>query len=207
MCDEMEVFKDLHELATAMVKTKHYEKIGNAGIFAIIQKARGLGIDIFDALNGGLYYDKSGKVSMAAEMMNSLIRQAGHSIMQNGDCDSQQCNLKGKRCDNGDVWEVSFTIEDAKRAGLMSKAPWIAHPKSMLFSRALSLLARQLFPDVIRNCYVEGELQGNTMETIPTEIIIENHRIASIDERIDLLKKDTETPTNESNVDKSGSLS
>jgi hypothetical protein len=35
----------------------------------------------------------------------------------------------------------------------------------MLFARALSRLARQLYPDVIGNCYVEGEIAMSNIQS------------------------------------------
>ena len=67
------------------------------------------------------------------------------------------CILHGKRADNGDTWTEYFSIDDAKKAGLY-RGQWLKYPKDMLFARALSRLARQLFPDVIKGCYVQGEI-------------------------------------------------
>jgi hypothetical protein len=102
----------------ALMKTPHYQKMGQDGVFAIYTKARSLGIDPFDALNGGLYF-LSGKVGMSTEMMASLIRQKGHSIVKDPKSNNDICILHGKRADNGDTWMVSFSVDDAKKAGLL----------------------------------------------------------------------------------------
>ena len=142
----------------ALMQTRHYAKLGQEGIFAIVAKARSLNIDPLDALNGGLYCVQ-GKVEMSSQMMNLLIRQSGHSVTKDPKSDDTVCILHGKRCDNGDLWTESFSIEEAKRAGIYNeKSPWGKYPRDMLFARALSRLARQLFPDVIKGCYVEGEI-------------------------------------------------
>jgi hypothetical protein len=45
---------------------------------------------------------------------------------------------------------VEFSVKDAKQARLWGKAgPWTEYPKRMLAWRALSLLARDVFPDVL----------------------------------------------------------
>jgi hypothetical protein len=145
------------QLCAMLLKTPHYAKMGAEGIFAIVSKASKIGIDPVEALNGGLYYVK-GKVEMSAQMMNALIREGKHSVTKDKRSDDTICILHGKRADTGDTWTESFSLQDAQRAGLINNPTWKAHPKSMLFARALSLLARQLFPDVIRGCYVEGEI-------------------------------------------------
>jgi len=150
--------KEMKEACEILMKTAHYSKLGADGIFAIVQKCRAVGIDPIEGLNGGMYYVK-GKVEMTAQMMSSLIRKAGHSISCS-EMSNQQCVLHGKRTDNGDTWKTSFSMDDAKRAGLLKNGtPWVSYPDIMLYSRALSKLARQLFSDVIGNAYVEGEMQ------------------------------------------------
>jgi hypothetical protein len=149
--------------------------MGEAGIFAIIQKAKSLKINPIDALGGGLYFT-NGKVGMSAEMMNTLIRSHGHSIIKDTKSNDSICILHGKRADNGDTWTESFSIEDAKRAGIYKEnTPWGKYPRNMCFNRALSNLARQLFPDVIKGCYEIDELKsfaepnGKTIETVILE--------------------------------------
>lgn len=152
--------QETRALVDSLLKTKHYQRLGPEGIFAIIQKAKATNINPLDALNGGMYYVQ-GKVEMSAFMMNQLIRQAGHSISKDGQSDDTVCILHGKRADTGDTWTEIFSINDAKRAGIYREGTgWMKYPRNMLFARALSNLARMLFPDVIKGCYVEGEL-GN----------------------------------------------
>jgi|SRR5208282_1891691 hypothetical protein len=150
----------MQSAAKKLMQTKHYQAMGEAGIFAIIQKAKSLKINPIDALNGGLYFTQ-GKVGMSAEMMNTLIRIHGHSIQKDSRSNDQICILIGKRADNGDTWITSFSIDDAKRAGIYNeKTPWGKYPPNMCFNRALSNLARQLFPDVIKGCYEIDELKS-----------------------------------------------
>lgn len=155
--------KQTQEICALLLKTPHYAKMGQEGIFAVVSKAVQLGIDPLEALNGGLYFVR-GKVEMSAQLMNSLIREKKHSITKDPKSDCTICILHGKRADNGDVWTESFSMEDAKAAGLASSSTYRAHPRAMLFARALSMLARQLFPDVIRGCYVEGEIASIDMQ-------------------------------------------
>lgn len=150
--------QNTQKLCQTLMQTPHYQKIGPEGIFAIVETAKSIGVDPLQALNGAMYFVK-GKVEMSAIMMNTLIRQAGHSITKDKKSDDTICILHGKRADTGDTWLESFSIEDAKRAGVASSNPWRAYPKDMLFARALSRLARKLFPDVIKGVYVQGEIQ------------------------------------------------
>jgi hypothetical protein len=60
----------------------------------------------------------------------------------------------------------SFTIEDAQRAGLLFKDNWKKHPKSMLRSRAVTLMARALFTDCIDGAVIQDEVE-EIIETTP----------------------------------------
>ena len=163
MCEEKNPIHDLkntQELCQMLLKTSHYAKIGPEGLFAIVQNAKQLGIDPMLALGGGLYYVR-GKVEMSARTMNALIRSKKHSITRDKRSNDEICVLHGKRADNGDSWSESFSLDDAKKAGLYKmNSPWSSFTRDMLFARALSWLARQLFPDVIGNVYVEGEISS-----------------------------------------------
>jgi len=101
-------------------------------------------------------------------MMAALIRSKKHSITRDSKSDDTICILHGRRSDTKDCWTESFSLAEAQRAGLVKDfGPWKTYTRDMLYARALSRLARQLFPDVIGNCYVEGEisLDPNIKET------------------------------------------
>lgn len=155
--DYLTELQTTQQLCAMLMKTPHYAKMGAEGVFAVVEAAKSLNVDPRLALGGGLYYVK-GKVEMSARMMNALIRAQKHSVTRDKKSDETICILHGKRADNGDTWTESFSMQDATRAGLLGSNVWKTYPKDMLFARALSRLARQLFPDIIGNCYVEGEI-------------------------------------------------
>ena len=165
--------QEVQSLCKALFESPHYKKMGADGIFAIVTKAKSIGVNPIDALNGSMFYVQ-GKVELTAGMMNQLIRQAGHSITKDKRSDDTVCILHGKRKDNGDTWVESFSIEDAKLAGIY-RNQWLKYPRDMLFARALSRLARQLFPEVIKGTYVQGEItdipQDDSNDVHEVEII------------------------------------
>jgi hypothetical protein len=157
-------------MVSKLMSTKFYTKLGEVGVFSIISQAKSLNMDPLQALNGGLHYFE-GKVGMPAETMCALIRAKGHSISKDGKSDNTVCILHGRRKDNGDTWTVCFSTDDAKAAGLASKENWKRYPQAMLYSRAMALLARQLFPDVIKNCgYDKEELEEITADVKPVSV-------------------------------------
>lgn len=163
------VIKDvetMQKMCTALMKTKHYQSMGESGLFAIVQKAKSLNLNPLEALNGGLYFVQ-GRVGMSSEMMASLIRQSGHSIIKDPKSDNTICILHGKRADNGDTWTVSFSMDDARRAGL-AKNMYDKYPGIMIYNRAMSMLARQLFPDIIKGAGYTKEELHEIENNIPT---------------------------------------
>jgi len=164
--------KNTQELCQLLMKTPHYAKMGPEGIFAIVETAKSLNVDPRLALGGGLYYVK-GKVEMSSRMMAALIRQKKHSITRDTRSSNTVCILHGKRADTKDCWTESFSIEEAQKAGLTKNPVWANFTRDMLYARALSRLARQLFPDIIGNCYVEGEISLDSnisSETVGDEV-------------------------------------
>ena len=99
----------------------------------------------------------NGKPTLDAQGMAALIRGAGHSIV--GKTSNEEAVVTGRRKDNGDEMTVTFTMADAKRANLVKNGPWTQYPSAMLWARAVSKLARELFPDVLMGMsYVPEEM-------------------------------------------------
>lgn len=163
----------IQDTCKKLMATKHYQAMGEAGIHAIMAKAKALGIHPFEALNGG-FNCINGKVGMSTEMMAALIRKRGHSITKDPKSTNECCILHGKRADNGDTWTCTFSKEDAVAAGLWNSATWKKYPSVMLYNRCMSQLFRQLFPDLSMGAgYVEDELKeitktGDYAASLPT---------------------------------------
>ncbi len=149
----------MQDVCSSLMKTKHYQTLGEAGIHGIIARAKALGIHPFEALNG-LFYNVNGKIGMSTETMAALIRKRGHSITKDAKSTNECIILHGKRADNGDTWTCSFSKADAELAGLWNGPTWKKYPGVMLYNRCMSMLFRQLFPDLSMGAgYVEDELK------------------------------------------------
>lgn len=149
----------IQDTCKKLLATKHYQSLGEAGIHGIIARAKGLGIHPFEALNG-LFYNVNGKIGMSTETMAALVRKRGHSITKDPKSNGEICILHGKRADTGDTWTCSFSKEDAQKAGLWDGPTWKKYSQIMLYNRCMSMLFRQLFPDLSMGAgYVEDELK------------------------------------------------
>lgn len=189
----------MQKMAQKLMQSKHYQAMGEAGIFAIVQKAKSLGINPLEALNGGLYY-VNGKVGMSTEMMACLIRQAGHSISKDPKSDNNICILNGKRADTGDTWTIRFSMDDAKKAGI-AKHMYEKWPAIMLYNRAMSTLARQLFPDVIKGAgYTMDELKEiSASKGLPIAEVEVVEEMATVEQIHELLHMIGRTPADYQN--------
>lgn len=57
----------------------------------------------------------------------------------------------------GEPREFTFTMGDAKSAGLLSNQTWQKYPSNMLRARCGAIAARAMFPDLLGGLYDEGE--------------------------------------------------
>lgn len=141
-------------------------------LWHIVFAAKNLNLPIDIALKG--FYVVAGKIEMTSALMAQIIRAHGHSIIRQ-ESSEKLCVLKGIRKDNGNTWMSSFSLQDAVRAGLYDEKRinvWRKFPQRMLFARALSILARDLFSDILAGFYVEGELSSEQeTETVPDPLL------------------------------------
>ena len=102
----------------------------------------------------------NGKPGLDAQGMVALIRSKGHHIT--GEMSDTGAEVHGKRGDNGDEMSVTFTIDDAKRAGLVSTSNnYAKYPSDMLWAKAVSRIARRLFADVLMGfSYTDSEVES-----------------------------------------------
>src|SRR5690349_860128 len=91
--------ENTQKICSQLMRTPHYAKMGEAGIFAVVQKAKSIGMDTLDALNGGMYFVQ-GKVEMSGQSMLALIRSKGHSVSMDPKSTDSKVIMYGKRVDN-----------------------------------------------------------------------------------------------------------
>lgn len=124
-------------------------------VFAAILYGRELGMGPMAALQA-LNVIK-GKPTLAPEAMRARVFAAGHHIDVLTNTDTAVV-LRGRRSDGAEA-TVEWTVEDARRAGLLGGESWKRYPRAMLVARATSELCRLIFPDVISGAsYTPEEL-------------------------------------------------
>jgi hypothetical protein len=122
---------------------------------------RGLGLADYDAMSG-LHIIK-GKAVLAANLMAAAIKRSGKYDYR-ATCTDTECRIEFLGRDGGKwkpIGETSFTLEDAKRAGLGGDN-WRKYPKAMLFARCISAGYKQHCPDALGAAPVYVESHGET---------------------------------------------
>lgn len=157
------------QIATSVANTDFVPRSlrGNKhAVLAAILTGRELGIGPMQALQSIHVVD--GRPTLSAELMRALVLSQGHRIVVR-ETDAEHVVVWGRRADSGDELAVAWTLDDAKRAGLLGKSNWRSYPAQMLLARGTSQLCRSLFPDVLAGVsYVPEELgHDSTGEAAP----------------------------------------
>lgn len=161
------VVKDVDWLAGAIANTEFVPKDlrGNgAKVAAAILTGRELGLAPMTALSS--IHVINGKPGISAELMRALVLQAGHEIVL-VDVSSQKVVIKGRRQNAADWTTVTWTAQDAARAGLRG-GNYDKYPRQMLTARATTELCRLIFADVIHGLRSIEELD----ELGPDEVVV-----------------------------------
>lgn len=128
-----------------------------AKVITVLLTGRELGIGAMEACRS--IHVVQGKPSLSAELMLALAYKniAGFEFAVEQSTD-QLCKVKARRGAAQEWVSITFTRQDAERAGLLGKGVWKQYPQAMLRARAISALCRVLAPDAIRGTYTSEEL-------------------------------------------------
>jgi hypothetical protein len=125
--------------------------------FAIIVTGQELGIPAMTALRS--IHMVEGKPTLDAGLMLGLANQRGvqHEWLSNGENGTARIQLTaaGKA-----PYVHTFTVEDAKNAGLLGKDVWKKYQPAMLRARCASAAIRAFAPSLLVGVYTPEELDG-----------------------------------------------
>ena len=149
-------FSDARDASQAIVKVLAGQELGFGPVASMT------GINII-----------KGRVAIGANLLGAAIKRHPSYNYRIKHLDNTSCTIFFFE-DGKEVGESTFTIEDAKTAGLTNKDNWKNYPRNMFFSRALSNGARWYCPDVFGGpIYTPEELgaevDGETGEVITIE--------------------------------------
>jgi len=99
-----------------------------------------------------------GDAALAVAMASSVCEYVREEITGEGDSLVAHCTAKRRGYEKPTV--ATFTVADAKKAGLWGKTgPWSAYPRRMLQLRARGFALRDAFPDVLKGLVTAEEAQ------------------------------------------------
>lgn len=119
-----------------------------------------------------------GRPAPRAELGRALAVAAGHEVWVD-ESTNTRVTVSGRRRGSQRTSSVTWTLDDAKRAGLGGRPNYQKYPRQMLLARASAELVRQMFPEVLGGITVFAEEAvdmdddlthiDTTGSTLPTE--------------------------------------
>lgn len=145
-------------LATIAAKTRMYGVSSPEDAFVRMATGMALGLTAWQSLRG--LFVISGKVGIAADLMLALC-------LSSPECEGFRCvetsaevaTFEAKR-KGQPPQRMSFTMAEARQAGLTGNAMYSKYPANMLRARAIGFLARLVFPERMHGILTREELEG-----------------------------------------------
>jgi hypothetical protein len=149
----------LFRLAQSLVKAggflpRHVRTEGE--LVAVILAGRELGLPPMTSLRS--LHLVEGRVVVAADTQLALMVRAGATFQWLSDGRNGTAQLKLRRPGQQEHVQT-YSIDDAKTAGLTGKNNWRNHPAAMLRARCVSAAARAYLPDVLAGVFIEDEAE------------------------------------------------
>ena len=193
---EPENLKEAHTLATYLVKSGFLPRAIRTPeqALAILATGRELGLAPMQSFRQ--IHVIEGKPTLSADLMVALVKK--HDECEYFVCiesTDEIATYETKRKDYPKPVTRSFTIEQARKAGVTGKDNWKKYPAAMLRARAKSDLARDEFPDVVGGLYDPDELMAPAPEQpkpLTAEEIRQNVNLAAAMEAAGVVAQPTD---------------
>ena len=174
-------FEELSSMAKSFVASGFFTDVTSLSQGIVkIQAGKELGIPpVYAMQNINMI---RGKLCSSANTLALLVKRSGHYTYRITEHTDTLCVIVFKELVDGkwvDIGKSIFTIEDAKRARLVSPdSAWTKYPRAMLFSRAISQGARIYCPDAIGGIYTSEEIKSidsNELEPSVVAAVTKEH--------------------------------
>ncbi|HRE00731.1 MAG TPA: hypothetical protein PLV68_05495 [Ilumatobacteraceae bacterium] len=170
---QVELSKGVWTYAEAIASTDFVPKAlrGNPpAVMACMMKGTEVGLPLMASLSA--IHVIEGRPTMSAESMRAVVIARGHKIWVE-ESSSVRCTVGGRRQGDDRDSRFTFTIDDARAAGLLGKEVWKRYAAAMLLARATAMLCRAVFPDCLAGLsYTREELEaGFAPDDYGTDIV------------------------------------
>lgn len=130
--------RNAEKLAGASLLPAQYQR-QPANILLAIQTGAPLGFTAMQSIHG--IHVIKGKPTMSADMTAAAVRRAGHKLRITGD-DTHAVAVLIRSDDPDFEYRCEWTLDRAKKAGLLGNDTWAKYPAAMLRARAITEVAR-----------------------------------------------------------------
>jgi len=135
-------------------------------ILLILLWSNELGIGAAQGLAGIHVID--GKAGLSAEMIIALVHRHPSCVyFRLVESTEERATYETIREGSPEPTTLTWTIEDAQRAGLLGKQNWKKYPAEMLRARAAKGLGKAEYPDVLLGVVTQDELENDIAPTAP----------------------------------------
>lgn len=170
MDTQLQIYNEAKSLAVELVKSQmcptHFKQPQDA--WWAILKGRELGLSPIYSLDNIAVI--KGRTSLSADAMLAICRTNPEYNGVDISDKEGSCTVILRRKSRSGVEEtrtVTFTIQDAARAGLTGNDNYKKYPQRMLRARAVAYACRDLFGDVLAGIYTDDEIKNGSDSEIP----------------------------------------
>jgi len=107
----------------------------------------------------------NGRLFMSAQLLRAMAEREGYRIFRT-DANGNTCTAVLFK-DGKELGRATFTLDDAKNAGLANRGAWKTHPARMLWARASKNVIVDFAPGVALGIALDDEVQEYTGQTQP----------------------------------------
>jgi len=138
---------------------------GPADALLIMQRGAEMGITAVNALQN--MYVINGKASMSAQLAVGVCKASPLCrYFQCVEYEAERVTWETQRVGNPNPTRITFTKDDAQKAGLWGRGMWAKYPQNMMSARASINLARMEYSDLLAGIYTPDELGSDAPEAV-----------------------------------------
>jgi len=163
MTTELVTLDEIKEMAKISFASSLFSMPNEESMATLMMLCQSEGIHPLQALKR--YHIIKGRPSMRADAMQAEFQRAGGKVewVERSD---KKCEATFTHEQGGSV-TVDWTIDMAKKAGLLSNPTWTKYPRQMLTARVISEGVRTVYPAIVTGIYTPDEIEN--FDTKPIE--------------------------------------
>jgi len=188
-------FREVEYMASTMLKSGMFGVKTEAQAVVVLMTGLELGFSVAQSFRG--IHVVQNRPTLSADMMIALCKSRPDvcKYFQLRESGPTSATYTTQRIGEPDPVTLTWTLEQAKQAGLAGKDTWKSHPDAMLRARAASALARAVYSDLILGLYTKDEI-----ESLPDDDLLALPAPTNMREAREYVKSAKPTPAQESEM-------